>query len=144
MKFALITSLTTLIAVTYAHPLSLKLQAPTQFHERQTHDLELKSRSQSGKMTFYTPGQGSCGVTNSASDMIVAISTTMYGSYANPNSSPMCQKTIAINCNGKTIKAAVKDKCMSCGVADIDVSPAIFSQCGDLTLGTMTVDWEVI
>lgn len=143
MKFVLISSLTTFIAITGAHPF-MSPQSPAHLRGRQTNDVQFETRSHSGKMTYYTPDQGSCGVTSSSSDMVVAISTSMYGSYANPNSSPMCQKTVAIDCNGKTIKAAVTDKCMGCGADDIDVSPAVFSQCGDLALGTMTVTWNVI
>lgn len=99
----------------------------------------------SGKMTYYAPGQGACGATNGAGDMVVAIPASVYGTYANPNASPMCQKTVTITCpgGGKTVKAAVRDRCAGCGGGDIDVSPAVFQVCGDLALGKMAVGWDV-
>lgn len=103
----------------------------------------LETRSRSGKMTWYQPGEGACGVTNTASDMIVAVPAAVYGTYANPNSSPMCKKTVRITGGGKTVQAAIKDKCLSCGAGDIDVSPAVFSKFGDLSRGTMGVSWVV-
>lgn len=135
MKFTILTTLTTLVALSSAQP--------TQLHGLQTHDLEARKKSAavSGKMTFYTPGQGSCGVINTENDMIVAVAPSVFGTYANPNASPACKKTMTITCNGKTVKAAVKDRCAGCGANDIDVSPAVFKVCGDLNAGTMTVSW---
>ncbi|KAG8163683.1 hypothetical protein KVR01_006980 [Diaporthe batatas] len=104
----------------------------------------MERRSQTGKMTHYTPGQGSCGKTNTENDLVVAISQSIYGTYANPNASPMCAKSASIKCGGKTITAAVVDKCMSCGKGDIDVSPAVFKQCGALSAGVITVTWDVV
>lgn len=136
MKFTILATLTTFVALTPAQP--------TQFHGRQTQELQAEKRAAvtvSGKMTYYSPGQGSCGVTNNDNDMIIAVAPSVYGTYANPNASPMCKKTVTINCNGKTVKAAVKDKCYGCGAKDIDVSPAVFKACGALSVGVMTVSW---
>ncbi|POS72737.1 hypothetical protein DHEL01_v208871 [Diaporthe helianthi] len=104
----------------------------------------LERRSQTGKMTHYTPGQGSCGRTHTENDLVVAISQGMYGTHPNPNASPMCAKSASIKCGGKTINAAIVDKCMSCGNADIDVSPAVFKQCASLGAGFITVTWDVV
>ncbi|KAI3400846.1 hypothetical protein diail_1535 [Diaporthe ilicicola] len=145
MQFTTTTVLALLTALTAAAP--LEVPALVQGSEAQNvteQQAVVEKRSQTGKMTYYTPGSGSCGATNTESDMVVAISTTMYGTYANPNSSPMCSKSASINCNGKTIKAAIKDKCMSCGEGDIDVSPAVFKTCGPLSQGVITVTWDVV
>lgn len=133
MKSIILTALTTTVAFSSAQPTSL--------HGLQTFELQSEKRANTGKMTFYTPGQGSCGVTNTESDMIVAVAPSVFGTYANPNASPMCKKSITITCNGKKVKAAIKDRCAGCGAKDIDVSPAVFKSCGSLSTGAMTVSW---
>lgn len=142
MKFttATTTALTSLLTLTTAQPLDLHAARDT------TITLSaLQPRAQhTGKMTFYTPSQGSCGSTSSEADLVVAVPQAVYGTYANPNASPMCAKSVTITCpGGKKIKAAIKDKCMGCAADAIDVSPAVFSQCGSLGLGTMVVGWDV-
>lgn len=148
MKFTTTTILTLLTALTAAAP----LEPPTLLQDLQGSESQniteqaaaVEKRSQTGKMTHYSPSMGSCGKTNNDNDLVVAISTSMYGTTANPNASPMCAKSASIKCNGKTIKAAIRDKCMSCGKGDIDVSPAVFKQCGALSVGVMTVTWDVV
>lgn len=102
-----------------------------------------RSQTGTGRMTYYTPGQGSCGATNTASDMVVAVSAATFGTYANPNASPACQMTATITCGKTTVRAAVRDKCPGCGAGDIDVSPAVFKLCGDLSLGVIQVSWAI-
>lgn len=140
MKFTSTILLTTLAALTTAAPCDIEAHN----NSTTTPAVLVARRSQTGKMTHYTPGQGSCGKTNTENDLVVAISKGMYGTYANPNASPMCSKSASIKCNGKTIKAAIRDKCMSCGNADIDVSPAVFKKCGSLSTGVITVTWDVV
>ncbi|KAL1862541.1 hypothetical protein Daus18300_008500 [Diaporthe australafricana] len=149
MKFTTTTILTLLTALTAAAPLeppTLLLQDLQGSEDQNVTEqaAALEKRSNTGKMTYYSPSMGSCGKTNNDNDMVVAISTSMYGTTATPNASPMCSKSINIKCNGKTIKAAIKDKCMSCGKNDIDVSPAVFKQCGALSAGVLTVTWDVL
>lgn len=147
MKFTNTIFLTLLTALTTAVPLEPQI-VPYELQDGEAHNATsqvlVERRSQIGKMTHYTPGSGSCGKTNTEKDLVVAISQGMYGTYANPNASPMCSKSVSIKCNGKTIKAAIKDKCMSCGNGDIDVSPAVFTQCGALSTGVITVTWDVV
>lgn len=147
MKFTTTIFLTFLTAFTVAAPLEPQtLPCDPQEVEAQNTTIHavVERRSQTGKMTHYTPSMGSCGKTNTEKDLVVAISKSMYGTYANPNASPMCSKSASIKCNGKTIKAAIRDKCMSCGKGDIDVSPAVFKQCGPLSTGVITVTWDVV
>ncbi|KAI1839775.1 hypothetical protein JX265_010855 [Neoarthrinium moseri] len=96
-----------------------------------------------GRMTYYQPGLGACGKTNSANDAIVAIGHDRWTS-SNPNKDPLCSKSINISHNGKTVKAKVVDKCMGCGANDIDVSPAIFKQFGSLGTGVIQVNWNFV
>lgn len=106
-------------------------------------DIAAVEAAATGRMTYYTPGQGSCGATNTATDLVVAVPAAAFGTYANPNASPACQMTATITCGSKTVRAAVRDKCPGCGAADIDVSPAVFKLCGDLSLGVMQVSWAI-
>lgn len=150
MNFFLTTTLAALLAITTTTSAQPLHQAPG--------PLRLPSRAPSppsvgagkraqhtGRMTYYTPGQGSCGATNTEADLVVAVSSSVFGTYADPNDSPVCQDKVTITCgsSGTTVTAAVVDLCESCGADDIDVSPAVFSQCGDLSVGTMTVSWDL-
>ncbi|KAK7698963.1 hypothetical protein SLS64_012018 [Diaporthe eres] len=147
MKFTTTIFLTLLTALTTAAPLepqTLPYELQDSEAQNVTSQAVVERRSQTGKMTHYTPSMGSCGKTNTEKDLVVAVSKSMYGTYANPNASPMCSKSVSIKCNGKTIKAAIRDKCMSCGNGDIDVSPAVFTQCGALSTGVITVTWDVV
>ncbi|KAG6356175.1 hypothetical protein INS49_015562 [Diaporthe citri] len=147
MKFTTAIFLTLLTAFTTAAPLEPQT-VPYELQDSEAHNATaqvlVERRSQTGKMTHYTPSMGSCGKTNTEKDLVVAISKGMYGTYANPNASPMCSKSVSIKCNGKTIKAAIRDKCMSCGNGNIDVSPAVFTHCGALSTGVIAVTWDVV
>ncbi|KAF3921503.1 hypothetical protein ABW21_db0209575 [Orbilia brochopaga] len=56
----------------------------------------------SGQATFYDPGLGSCGITNSASDLIAAIGYTLFDTKAtaNPNNNPFCGRQIVVRPKG--------------------------------------------
>lgn len=92
----------------------------------------------SGDMTYFAPGLGSCGGTNSESDAIVALSYLQYEG-ANP-----CGRTISITMNGVTTSATVVDKCMGCADDAIDVSPVVFEQLASLDAGRVTVEWGAL
>ncbi|KAI2630104.1 RlpA-like double-psi beta-barrel-protein domain-containing protein-containing protein [Xylaria nigripes] len=87
-----------------------------------------------GDMTYYEPGLGACGQTNSASDAVVALSTAQYDG--------SCGKTITIIKDGKTATAKVVDKCPGCASGSIDVSPAVFQSLEPLSVGRTTVSWS--
>ncbi|KAI6085758.1 RlpA-like double-psi beta-barrel-protein domain-containing protein-containing protein [Hypoxylon rubiginosum] len=87
----------------------------------------------SGDMTYYTPGLGSCGWTNSESDMVVAMS---------PGQSGNCGKSINIHYQGKTEKAKIVDKCPGCAGDSIDVSPTVFKKFASLDVGRIQVTWD--
>jgi hypothetical protein len=90
----------------------------------------------SGDMTYYAPGLGSCGGTNSESDAVVALSVDQY------NGADPCGKTITVNLNGQTTTATVVDKCMGCADDDIDVSPSVFELLASLDVGRIAVTWD--
>ncbi|OTB00522.1 hypothetical protein M426DRAFT_65668 [Hypoxylon sp. CI-4A] len=86
-----------------------------------------------GDMTYYAPGLGSCGSTNTESDAVVALSTSKTGN---------CGKTININYGGATVRATVVDTCAGCAAEDIDVSPIVFEQLSSLDAGRVQVEWD--
>lgn len=69
-----------------------------------------------GQATYYAPGLGACGWTNSASDYIVAISHSLFDSFGtgNPNNNPACGHKIQATYQGKTITVSVADRCEGC------------------------------
>ncbi|KAI1373955.1 RlpA-like double-psi beta-barrel-protein domain-containing protein-containing protein [Hypoxylon crocopeplum] len=91
------------------------------------------SMASSGDMTYYTPGLGACGETNTESDDVVAMSPNQYGN---------CGKTINIHYDGKTVSAKVVDKCPGCTSNGIDVSPKVFEELADPAEGRVSVTWE--
>ena len=82
----------------------------------------------SGDMTYYAPGSGSCGYTNSADDHVVALSREMMQNGANPNNNYRCGSKINIwnPSTQQAHEATVVDTCVACAKYDIDVSPALF------------------
>ncbi|KAF3280772.1 hypothetical protein TWF970_002467 [Orbilia oligospora] len=56
----------------------------------------------SGDATYYDPGLGSCGITNSASDLIAAIGHALFDSMAtaNSNNNPFCGRQIVVRPKG--------------------------------------------
>ncbi|KAI1101891.1 RlpA-like double-psi beta-barrel-protein domain-containing protein-containing protein [Jackrogersella minutella] len=92
----------------------------------------------SGDLTYYQPGLGSCGETNTAEDHIVALAPAQFE--ADPKA---CGKTIQITiAGGKTATAKVVDKCMGCSDDSIDVSTAVFQELADLTVGRAQIEWD--
>ncbi|KAI1256082.1 hypothetical protein MGN70_002243 [Eutypa lata] len=96
----------------------------------------------SGDATYYTPGVGACGENNGPSDHVVALPVSQYGNCPNPNDCPSCKKSINIHYKGKTVTAAVKDKCPGCSGDSIDLSPAVFEQLEKLDVGRIQVTWD--
>lgn len=97
-----------------------------------------------GDMTYFNQGLGSCGQVKTDADAVVALSALDYGEWANPNEATVCGKWIKITANGKTARAQVWDKCPGgeCVSGGIDVSPSVFTQIADLSVGRLTVTWE--
>ncbi|KAI1270354.1 RlpA-like double-psi beta-barrel-protein domain-containing protein-containing protein [Xylariaceae sp. FL1019] len=94
----------------------------------------IANRSYTGDITYYEPGLGACGWTNSDSEDVVALSTADYDGN--------CGKSITITKDGKTASAKVVDKCPSCASGSIDVSSTVFAQLADLSVGRTTVSWS--
>jgi expansin (peptidoglycan-binding protein) len=93
-----------------------------------------RSQTFTGDITYYQPGLGACGETNSDSEAVAAMSPSEY----NGN----CGKFITITTGGKKVRAKVVDKCPSCASGAIDVSSSVFTSLADLSVGRTTVSWS--
>ncbi len=100
----------------------------------------------SGDGTYYSPGLGACGDTNSDSDYIVAISEDLFDTEAtaNPNNNPFCGRKIKASRNGASVEVTVVDRCTGCALHDLDFSPSAFDNLGEEAEGRITIDWEWI
>ncbi|KAI7882560.1 hypothetical protein K492DRAFT_176185 [Lichtheimia hyalospora FSU 10163] len=92
--------------------------------------LPIKKR-ESGAITFYTPGLGSCGKTSSESDMVAALSSSVMGS------GDKCGQKLTITYKGEDVTVTAVDTCPSCGSGDVDVSPASFQKLASLDEGRL-------
>jgi len=91
-----------------------------------------------GRGTWFDVGLGNCGDWSVNSDPVVAISIQRYGNGDN------CNQWVHItnNANKKTAYGITLDSCESCGVADLDMSPSLFGQIGNLDTGELSIDWH--
>ncbi|KAF5335602.1 hypothetical protein D9758_017261 [Tetrapyrgos nigripes] len=106
-------------------------------------------RRNAGDVTFYTPGLGACGISNTESDMIAAVSAPFFdtfpGATPNPNLNPLCGRAVSISSGGKTIQVTIVDKCPGCALQDLDLSPAAFNQLADPSVGRLHgVTWDFV
>ncbi|CAO3594461.1 unnamed protein product [Absidia cylindrospora] len=102
------------------------------------------SGSNSGRGTFYNPNLGSCGKTNSDSEMVVALNAPDMANGANSNNNPKCGEKIEIHYESKSVVATIVDTCPSCAKGALDMSPAVFAALADLDLGVIKVTWDFI
>jgi len=118
-----------------------------------TFDLPLPSSHSgpfTGDLTYYGPGLGACGATSSNGDRIVSVSHYIFDAVnigTNPNSNPLCGKTIRAKRtrgDGKTVSVDLKvvDRCTGCQPRDLDVAENTFSELADVDLGRVKVDWS--
>lgn len=107
------------------------------------------SGTQTGQGTYYGTGLGACGITNTDTDYIAAVSKLLFDTYpgyagVNPNNNPVCGKKIKANYQGKSVTITVTDRCEACKITDLDFSPTAFSQIADQSIGRisgMTWNW---
>ncbi|KAI8640728.1 hypothetical protein BD408DRAFT_419349 [Parasitella parasitica] len=72
--------------------------------------------SMSGDATYYSVGLGSCGDTNSDSELVAALSEELMGTGADGS---YCGKSITLKGeNGKSVSVKVVDSCPGCGKGD--------------------------
>lgn len=92
--------------------------------------------SMSGKATYYAVGLGSCGDTNSDSEMVAALS----GDIMDKN---YCGKSITIKGGSGSVTVKVVDTCPGCASGSVDLSPAAFKKLGPLSKGVIPITWSL-
>lgn len=106
--------------------------------------------TQTGQGTYYATGLGACGITNTDTDFICAVSELLFDTYpgytgGNPNNNPVCGKKITATYEGKSVTVTVTDRCTGCAQTSLDFSPSAFQQLSDLSVGRlfgMTWTWD--
>jgi hypothetical protein len=100
-----------------------------------------------GDGTYYDPGLGACGITSGADDMVVAIGWALFDALANgtsnPNLNPACGRKILAHREGEeeTVEVEVVDRCVGCGVDDLDFSLTAFEKIAEEWEGRVKVVW---
>ncbi|KAI0348483.1 barwin-like endoglucanase, partial [Trametopsis cervina] len=100
--------------------------------------------------TFYATGLGACGITNTDSDFIAAVSHDFFDTFPgynglNPNNNPLCNKKVQVEYQGKTVTVAITDRCTGCQKPDLDFSPAAFNTLADPSIGRIhNIQWHFI
>ncbi|KAG9300490.1 hypothetical protein G9A89_010117 [Geosiphon pyriformis] len=96
----------------------------------------------SGDGTYYNPGLGACGETNSEGDLIVAINKPQWGNPSNPNNNPICGKQVQVSGPKGSVIATIKDECPECAYGSLDFSPAAFDKIADRSAGRVHITWD--
>lgn len=84
----------------------------------------------SGDLTYYAPGLGACGWTNTTEQPIIAVAEKLFDSFSNgnPNNNPLCGLWITITGkDGNKHKGQVVDRCPGCAEFDLDLSQTLFN-----------------
>jgi len=100
-----------------------------------------------GAGTFFTPTIGACGGTNSANDMVVALNHAQFDPSSpggNSNKNTLCGTQVSITFGGKSVVATIVDECPDCGFGALDMSPAVFKQLANLSVGVISVKWSFL
>jgi len=101
----------------------------------------LQKRDDNSRWTYYDVGLGACGVTNVASDFIVALNTPEFGSgYPGPN----CFKQISMSYNGQSTIAQIMDECPGCPEGGLDLSRGLFDFFAPESEGVIYGTWNYV
>lgn len=103
-----------------------------------TQSAPIERRGGKGQGTYYDVGLGSCGWTNSNSQMVCALS----GSIMNGNKKKYCGKSITIKSGSKSYSCKVVDTCPGCDSKNVDMSPALFKKFAPLSKGVISITWS--
>ncbi|GAB5589201.1 hypothetical protein Unana1_04101 [Umbelopsis nana] len=89
----------------------------------------------SGDGTYYTVGLGSCGKTNSDSQMVAALNAPQMGS------NKYCGKSATVTGPNGSVTVTIVDTCPECASGSLDLSPAAFQKIGDMSAGRIKISW---
>ncbi|KIK93652.1 hypothetical protein PAXRUDRAFT_828753 [Paxillus rubicundulus Ve08.2h10] len=102
--------------------------------------------TQGGQGTYYETGLGACGITNTDTQYIAAVSHLLFDAYpgydgVNPNDNPVCNQKVTATYQGKSVQVTITDRCTGCALTDLDFSPAAFDGLADPSLGRIAISW---
>ncbi|KAF8843990.1 hypothetical protein BDN67DRAFT_963468 [Paxillus ammoniavirescens] len=102
--------------------------------------------TQDGQGTYYATGLGACGITNTDTEYIAAVSYLLFDAYpgyngVNPNDNPVCNQKVTASYQGKSIQVTITDRCTGCAITDLDFSPSAFNSLADPSLGRIDISW---
>ncbi|ORX51273.1 hypothetical protein DM01DRAFT_1337324 [Hesseltinella vesiculosa] len=97
-----------------------------------------KGKSRKGDGTYYDVGLGSCGIQNSDTEMVVALSKALMSEGA------YCGKKVKLSTKKGTVVATVVDTCPGCDENSVDLSTAAFKKLGQLSTGRLKLDWSFL
>ena len=90
-----------------------------------------------GEVTYYHPGLGACGQTHGDGDKVTAVSAAMF------DSKKPCGRRMRVSGGAGSVVVKVVDRCVSCGLNDLDLSPSAFKAAiGGLGIGRDSAKWE--
>lgn len=94
-----------------------------------------EKRSTSGSATWYRQNgtTGSCGITHSDDDKVIAVSEDMAGKH--------CGQKITIKHGDKTTTATVADTCPECDHGHLDLSRGAFEALASFEQGEVPITW---
>jgi len=95
-----------------------------------------------GDGTYYNTGLGSCGHTNTDTQLIAALNAPQMGSYPNPNNNPNCGKFAMVHGPKGSVRVQIVDTCPPCAYGSLDLSPAAFAKIADLATGRIKISWS--
>ncbi|PNS17332.1 Papain inhibitor [Sphaceloma murrayae] len=85
-----------------------------------------------GDATYWIPGLGACGWTNTDTEDVVAISHLQFDTGKNggdPNANKLCGRNVSIKtATGNTVTAKVVDRCVGCLEGDLDMTLSLFNK----------------
>lgn len=116
---------------------TLTFASPTPIEKREIVDIAKRS---TGRGTWYNPGLGNCGGYNTNTDLVLAISKSLY----DQDNGGYCYQQVAITYNGVTAYGTAVDSCQSCTDNDIDMSPSLFQELAPLSVGVIQVTWNFV
>ncbi|KAF8650013.1 hypothetical protein AX16_005465 [Volvariella volvacea WC 439] len=126
----------------FATAVSLSLASPinstTTTESRQNIEKRIVN---SGQATWFYPGLGNCGQTDTADRPIVAIAKSRYDRNGGGNCDQWIEITNART--GKKVYGLTRDSCPSCADGDLDLSPSLFTELdGSLDRGRIGITWH--
>lgn len=99
--------------------------------------INLERRSKfTGDGTYFTVGLGSCGKTNTDSQMVAALNAPQMGS------NKYCGKSATVTGPNGSVTVTIVDTCPECSSGSLDLSPAAFKKIGDVSAGRIKISWN--